>query len=137
MRSVTGNSPPTCRLKPAVTESGLIYQYKKKLTYFSLDDGSIERLTDVPYIYGRDFSKDGRTIGYIARYGDAEPYRNCLTLLDLESGESTDVLCEEGGEHRMVWTSVNFRPSGDGASIAGSDSLVRKVADRNSELFVT
>jgi hypothetical protein len=83
----------------------------------SLRDGSLQKLTDVPYIYGWTFSKDGQTIGYIARYGDAEPYRNCLTLLDLNSGESTEVLCEEGGEHRMVWTSVNFRPSGDGAVI--------------------
>lgn len=83
----------------------------------SLETGTLEKLTDVPYIYGWTFSKDGRTIGYIARYGDTEPYRNCLTLLDLESGESTEVLCEEGGEHRMVWTSVNFRPAGDGVVI--------------------
>jgi dipeptidyl aminopeptidase/acylaminoacyl peptidase len=83
----------------------------------SLERGTLERLTDVPYIYGWDFSKDGRTIGYIARYGDAEPYRNCLTLLDLESGQSSEVLCQEGGEHRMVWTSVNFRPTGDGVVI--------------------
>ena len=83
----------------------------------SLEDGSLLKLTDVPYLYGWTFSKDGRTIGYIARYGDTEPYRNCLTLLDLASGESTEVLCEEGGEHRMVWTSVNFRPSGDGVVI--------------------
>ena len=27
--------------KPAVTNDGLIYQYKKQLTYFSLDDGSM------------------------------------------------------------------------------------------------
>ena len=27
--------------KPSVTNDGLIYQYKKQLTYFSLDDGSI------------------------------------------------------------------------------------------------
>ena len=51
----------------------------------SLEDGTLGKLTDVPYIYGWDFSKDGHTIGYIARHGDAEPYRNCLTLLDLES----------------------------------------------------
>lgn len=80
----------------------------------SLEDGSLHKLTDVPYIYGWNFSKDGRTIGYIARYGGTEPYRNCLTLLDLASNESTEVLCEEGGEHRMVWTSVNFTPAGDG-----------------------
>jgi len=80
----------------------------------SLEDGSIEKLTDVPYIYGRDFSKSGQTIGYIARYGDTEPYRNCLTMLEPGSGSSVEVLCEEGGEFRMVWSSVNFRPDGSG-----------------------
>ena len=80
----------------------------------SLDDGSLEKLTDVPYIYGRDLSKDGRLMGYIARFGDTEPYRNCLTLLDLEDHTSEEVLCEEGGDFRMVWSSVNFRPDGTG-----------------------
>jgi dienelactone hydrolase len=80
----------------------------------SLDDGSLERLTWAPYIYGWGFSKDRKTIGYIARYGATEPYRNCFTLLDLASGRSREVLCETGAEYRMVWTSVNFRPDGSG-----------------------
>ncbi|TFG52268.1 MAG: S9 family peptidase [Gemmatimonadales bacterium] len=80
----------------------------------SLADGSLERLTWVPYIYGWGFSKGKKTIGYIARYGTTEPYRNCLTLLDPASGLNREVLCEEGAEYRMVWTSVNFRPDGSG-----------------------
>jgi len=80
----------------------------------SLDDGSLERLTWVPYIYGWGFSKDKKTIGYIARYGTTEPYRNCLTLLEPNSGLNREVLCETGAEYRMVWTSVNFRPDGSG-----------------------
>ena len=65
----------------------------------SLTDGSLTKLTDVPYIYGWDFSADKKKIGYIARHGAQQPYRNCLTMLDLESGESTEVICEENGEH--------------------------------------
>ena len=80
----------------------------------SLEDGALERLTWVPYIYGWGFSKDGKTIGYIARYGTAEPYRNCLTLLEPATGLNREVLCETGAEYRMVWTSVNFRPDGSG-----------------------
>ena len=80
----------------------------------SLEDGALEKLTDVPYIYGWSFSRDGSTIGYIARYGDTEPYRSCLTLLDLDTGASTEVLCEEGADHRLVWTAVNFRPDDSG-----------------------
>ncbi|MEE4297354.1 MAG: hypothetical protein V2J20_12140, partial [Wenzhouxiangella sp.] len=80
----------------------------------SLENGSLTKLTDVPYIYGWDFSKDKNKIGYIARYGVQQPYRNCLTLLDLATGESAEVVCEEGGTHRMVWTSVNFSPDDRG-----------------------
>jgi len=80
----------------------------------SLTDGSLKKLTDVPYIYGWDFSKDKQQIGYIARYGAQQPYRNCLTMLDLATNESTEVLCEENGTHRMVWSSVNFAPDDRG-----------------------
>ncbi|NNG16127.1 MAG: S9 family peptidase [Gemmatimonadales bacterium] len=80
----------------------------------SLEDGSLERLTWVPYIYGWGFSKDKKTIGYIARYGTTEPYRNCLTLLEPAAGLNREVLCETGAEYRMVWTSVNFQPDGSG-----------------------
>ena len=92
----------------------------------SLEDGSIEKLTDVPYIYGRDFSKDGRTIGYIARYGDTEPYRNCLTLLNPSDGSSREVVCEEGSQFRMVWSSVNFRPDGTGVVLKLNEDGHRK-----------
>lgn len=92
----------------------------------SLEDGSIEKLTDVPYIYGRDFSKDGRTIGYIARYGDTEPYRNCLTLLNPRDGSSREILCEEGSQFRMVWSSVNFRPDGSGVVLKLNEDGHRK-----------
>lgn len=83
----------------------------------SLKDGSLTKLTDVPYIYGWDFSNDKKKIGYIARHGDQQPYRNCLTLLDLASGESTEVICEENGQHRIVWTTVNFSPDDRGVVV--------------------
>jgi dipeptidyl aminopeptidase/acylaminoacyl peptidase len=83
----------------------------------SLTDGSLKKLTDVPYIYGWNFSKDKKKIGYIARYGVQQPYRNCLTLLDLATGESTEVVCEENGSHRIVWTSVNFSPDDRGVVV--------------------
>lgn len=83
----------------------------------SMEDGSMKKLTDVPYIYGWDFSRDGKQIGYIARHGAQQPYRNCVTLLDMESGESTEVICEEGSSHRMVWTSVNFTPDDQGVIV--------------------
>ena len=47
--------------KPSFTNKGLIYQYKKKLTYFSLDDGSIiwqtKEKKDAEYIITRKKDK--------------------------------------------------------------------------------
>jgi hypothetical protein len=83
----------------------------------SLQDGSLTKLTDVPYIYGWDFSKDKNKIGYIARFGDNQPYKNCLTILDLETGKSVEVICEQGSKYSMVWTSVNFTPDDSGVII--------------------
>jgi hypothetical protein len=83
----------------------------------SMKDGSLTKLTDVPYIYGWDFSKDKNKIGYIARYGENQPFKSCLTILDLETGESADVICEEGTQYSMVWTAVNFTPDDSGVII--------------------
>lgn len=80
----------------------------------SLRDGTLRRITDVPYIYGWDFSKDDTRIGYIARHGAGEPYRTCLVVMDAGGGAEREVVCEQGGEHRMVWSLVNWRPDGSG-----------------------
>ncbi len=83
----------------------------------SLSNGAITKLTNVPYIYGWSFSKDNRQIGYIARFGAGEPYRSCLQILDPASATSREVVCQQEGEWRMSWSSVNFRPDGKGAVI--------------------
>jgi dipeptidyl aminopeptidase/acylaminoacyl peptidase len=80
----------------------------------SLEDGSMERITDVPYIYGSGFDHGNERIGYVGRFGESEPYRNCLFLMDPSTGEQDEVLCEEGSEFRMVWTAVNFSPDNEG-----------------------
>lgn len=83
----------------------------------SLSNGALRKLTDVPYIYGWSFSKDHRQIGYIARFGTGEPYRSCLQILDPASGTSREIACQQEGEWRMSWSSVNYRPDGKGVVI--------------------
>ena len=83
----------------------------------SLANGAVKKLTNVPYIYGWSFSKDNRRIGYIARFGTGEPYRSCLQILDPASGTSREIVCQQEGEWRMSWSSVNFRPDGKGVVI--------------------
>jgi dipeptidyl aminopeptidase/acylaminoacyl peptidase len=91
-----------------------------------LADGGLRALTDVPYLYGWDFSRDRQSIGYIARYGTTEPYRNCLRILDLRSDRSREVVCEEGADHRIVWTGVDFSPDDRGVVLR-----VTRDGDRN------
>ena len=83
----------------------------------SLANGALTKLTDVPYIYGWSLSKNHRQIGYIARFGAGEPYRSCVRILDPASGSSREVVCQQEGEWRMTWSSVNFRPDGKGAVV--------------------
>lgn len=92
----------------------------------SLTDGNVTKLTDVPYIYGYGFSKDKGTIGYIARHGATEPYRNCLVTFDVRTVEQQEIFCEEGGEHRMTWSAVNWRPDGSGIVL-----ILNRLGDRN------
>lgn len=83
----------------------------------SLGSGALTKLTNVPYIYGWSFSKNHREIGYIARFGTGEPYRSCLQVLTMASGASREVVCQQEGEWRLSWSSVNFRPDGSGAVV--------------------
>ncbi len=93
----------------------------------SLSDGIVTKLTDVPYVYGYGFSKDRGTIGYIARHGSTEPYRTCLVTFDMRTSLQHEVLCEEGSEHRMVWSAVNWRPGGSGIVLKVNKDGHRKL----------
>lgn len=111
------------------------------------DDGALLQLTDVAYVYGWSFSKDYQRIGYIARFGTMEPFRNCLRLLnpgdgsDVRTASERDVLCEQGAPYRMVWSAVNFRPdasgvvlkvNGDGERQRGNLAYVDLTAEQPS-----
>lgn len=83
----------------------------------SLTDGSLSKLTNTEYLYGWDFSRDRRRIAYVARYGKTEPYRSCLRVMARDGSDDREVLCQQGGEQRMTWTGVNWRPDGSGVVI--------------------
>ena len=103
----------------------------------SLQDGSLTRLTDVPYIYGWDWSKDNRQIGYVARFGTGEPYRTCLRVMPNGApngapgagGGDRELVCETNGEFRLTWGQVNFRPDGKGAVVRVNRNGNRKQAN--------
>ena len=95
---------------------------------YSLDveDGDIEEHTEVDYIYGYGFSDDHRTMGYVARHGESEPFNSCLYVRDLDSGDEDQIWCDDGGDDRLTWTNIDFADDGE--------SLVARIqhdGDRN------
>ena len=74
----------------------------------NIDDGALETLTDVDYTYGYGFSDDHRLMGYVVRHGDSEPFNSCLHIRDFESGDDTELWCDDGGDDRLTWTGVDF-----------------------------
>ncbi len=75
-----------------------------------VEDGTVEALTEVDYVYGFGFSEDQTLMGYIVRHGAVDPFNSCLHVRDLESGEDREIWCDEGGADRLTWSAVHFAP---------------------------
>ena len=100
-----------------------------------LADGRIEKLTDVPYIYGWGVDHPRERLAWVARYpvGDdteAPTYRSCLETMPLGGGDVRTVVCDDAEEHfgalNFIWTGLSFSP--DGAWVYADGNL---DGDRN------
>lgn len=83
-----------------------------------LEDGRVEKWTDVPYVYGAGVDDARDRVLYVARYPipDSTEYRSCLEEKPLPDGEVRSIVCDDAdlfGESTFTWTSVV--PSPDGA----------------------
>lgn len=105
-----------------------------------LDDGRIEKLTDVPYVYGRGVDHARDRLFWVARYpaGDDPEnpgYRSCLEGMPLAGGEVQSVVCD--GDAAMPeglgfsWTGLSFSP--DGAWVYARGNLSN---DRNQSNLI-
>jgi dipeptidyl aminopeptidase/acylaminoacyl peptidase len=70
---------------------------------------AVEKLTDVPYMFGWGWNKDNKTIGYIARLGTKEDRLGEFRLLDLNTMEEETII-QDMPEMRYTWGSVVFSP---------------------------
>lgn len=97
------------------------------INLFRLDpeSGNIEKLTDVPYIYGWNFNAPKDKIAFIARLGHIEKRLGELRVLDLTSNEEKTIL-KDTPEFRFTWADPSWQPQGEGVVV----SMV-KDADRN------
>ncbi len=88
------------------------------------EDKTVEKLTDVPYIFGARWSKSQDKIAFIPRLGHMENRLGELRVLDLTSMEEKTII-QDNPELRFTWTDISWQPEGEGV-VCG----VLKNADR-------
>jgi dipeptidyl aminopeptidase/acylaminoacyl peptidase len=74
-----------------------------------LNNGKIQKLTDVPYIFGYNFNKDKDRIAYVARLGTKEDQLGELRIIDVRTGEEKIIL-RDNPEMRFTWGKPSFSP---------------------------
>ncbi|MEO0895206.1 MAG: prolyl oligopeptidase family serine peptidase [Bacteroidota bacterium] len=73
----------------------------------------VEKLTDVPYIFGWRWNESKDKVAYIARLGDKENRLGELRILDLKTGEE-EVILQDKPEMRFTWGSPSWQPDQKG-----------------------
>ncbi len=78
-----------------------------------LDDGSLVKLTDVPYIYGYGHEPVQDRLYYLARFPieGKETYTSCLQWIPPGGGPANEVVCDDASLN-FVWSDLAFSPDG-------------------------
>jgi len=87
------------------------------LTRLNPENGEVEKLTDVPYIFGYRWNEDGDKVTYVARLGDKEERLGELRTLDLNTKEEQKIV-QDTPEMRFTWGSPSWQPDGKGVVIS-------------------
>jgi len=74
-----------------------------------LDSGKLTQVTHHDYVYGFGFSADDATLAYLPRSGKKAPFRTCLHLRDVASGEDRKVVCDTDAL-TFTWSGIRFSP---------------------------
>lgn len=84
---------------------------------FDTDTGALDKLTDVPYIFGWRWSPDEQKVAYVARLGDKADRLGELRVLDLATGEEQAIL-QDTPDMRFTWGTPSWQPDGKGVVIS-------------------
>ncbi len=84
----------------------------------------IDKLTNVPYIYGWTLNDAGTHISYIARLGQNDQRLDELHILNLSTLEDK-IVYTDTPDYRMTWSEISLHPNREGAILS-----VLKGADR-------
>ncbi|NIR49264.1 S9 family peptidase [candidate division KSB1 bacterium] len=90
---------------------------------FDPETDSLEKLTDVPYIFGWRWNPDETKVAYVARLGAKENRLGELRILDLETGEEKKII-QDTPEMRFIWGNPSWQPNGAGVvltAVANAD----------------
>ncbi|NND14825.1 MAG: S9 family peptidase [Eudoraea sp.] len=87
------------------------------LTRLNPENGEVEKLTDVPYIFGYRWNEAKDQVAYVARLGDKEERLGELRVLDLNSLEERAIL-RDTPEMRFTWGSPSWQPDGKGVVVS-------------------
>ncbi len=85
--------------------------------YQGLTDGSLQKLTDVSYIYGWSLSPDGRWIAYVGRRGPQESSPSDVHVLNLETFEDR-VVYSDDSSLRLTWDNPAWSSSQDALAVS-------------------
>jgi len=85
--------------------------------------GKVEKLTDVPYIYGYRWNDAENKVAYIARLGVKSEGVSELRILDLANQKETTIIQDKPGM-RYSWGEPSWQPEGKGVVV---------VANKNSQ----
>ena len=95
---------------------------------FDPETDDLQKLTDVPYIFGWRWDPEQTKIAYVARLGTKEKRLSELRILDLESGKETKII-QDNPEMRFYWTSPSWQPDGEGVVLSAVVNADRNLAN--------
>ena len=98
------------------------------LTRLNPETGKVEKLTDVPYIFGYHWNHDKTKVAYIARLGDKENRLSELRILDLATLEE-ETIVEDTPEMRYTWGSPSWHPDGKGVVVTALKDADRTLGN--------
>jgi len=144
LNDIDWNSRNIMGMEPLPKENAILFKgdedNREEFDLYKLfiEDGRIEKLTDVPYIYAHGVDHRRERIAWVARYPVGEDpespqYRSCLELMPLAGGDVTTVVCDDNeelfGELNFLWGTVSFSPVGEWAYVSGNLSNDRNQSN--------
>lgn len=86
------------------------------LTRLDPKTGKVEKLTDVPYIFGYRWDEAGTKVAYVTRLGTKANRLGELRILDLATNEETKII-QDKKDMRYTWGAPSWQPEGKGVVV--------------------